>query len=194
MPAMPTSPTTSRATKQATRSPSTSLYAGKDFLGYSVTRSSTPPNDLSVYLRGGHMLTPLAQRHPPSTPTRKRKVSGPADDNLLGSEERPDFLKTVFKTPSRRTDDVSSGAGASNAPVTPRRIFSPFTGFSPFRTPSRRSIFDAADPSRMLDDELEALAAARQRASDSPVGLFPRGKGLLYESPSLPSPGKWRPW
>ena len=191
MPPMPTSPTTSRGTSMATRSPSTSLYAGKDFLGYPVNRSSTPPNDLSIYLGGGHMLTPLAQRHPPSTPTRKRKVSGPTEEAWTGSDERPDFLKSIFKTPSRRADEQSGGAGA---PVTPRRIFSPFTGFSPFRTPSRRGIFDAADPSRILDDELEALAAAKQRAADSPVGLFPRGKGLLYESPSLPSPGKWRPW
>lgn len=142
----------------------------------------------------GSTLTPLARRKLPSTPTRKKKVSGPIDDETLGSEERPNFLKAIPKTPSRRSDDATAGAGTSNVPITPRRIFSPFTGFSPFRTPSRRNIFDAQDPSRILDDELEALAAAKQRASDSPGGLFPRGKGLLYESPNLPSPGKWRPW
>lgn len=128
-----------------------------------------------------------------TTPTRKKKVSASTDEDVFGGDVKPDFLKVAPKTPSRRKDE-ESGAGTSNAPITPRKIFSPFIGFSPFRTPSRRSIFDAADPSRMLDDELEALALAKQRGSDSPIGLFPRGKGLLYESPSLPSPGKWRPW
>ncbi len=68
---------------------------------------------------------------------------------------------------------------------------------SPFRTPSRRHTLDPADPRLLLDDELNALASAAQSRGlqDSPIGFFGHGQGLLYESPSLPSPSQhWRPW
>ncbi|KAI6024444.1 hypothetical protein EDC04DRAFT_3143322 [Pisolithus marmoratus] len=63
---------------------------------------------------------------------------------------------------------------------------------SPFRTPGSRSIFDPHDPSALLDEEFARLGA--KGTQDSPVGLFEGRRGLLYESPSVPSPGKFPRW
>ncbi|KAH8116306.1 hypothetical protein DFH11DRAFT_1201077 [Phellopilus nigrolimitatus] len=199
---MPLSPTTSRRGTKTTRSPRSSPFAGTGFLGYPLTsgaaRPSTPPPSFSGYLEGSLTMTPIAKRNPPTTPTRsiaRFKSSRPAGEDITGGDEQPTVFDAIPRTPSRRPAEVSSGAGPSNFPETPRRIFSPFGTFSPFRTPSRRGIFDPADPGTMLDEELSALASAKQRGPPiSPVGFFPHGKGLLYESPNLPSPDKWRPW
>ncbi|KAI5121886.1 hypothetical protein M0805_001091 [Coniferiporia weirii] len=202
LPPMPSSPTAYRKGTQLMRSPSTSLYAGSGFLGYSREsgsgsgRPSTPPNGFAGYLESSLTMTPLARREPPATPTRntgQRKASKSADEGSTSDDHRPNFLDAVPRTPSRRPAELSSGP--LTLPATPRRIFSPFGTFSPFRTPSRRGIFDPADPGTMLEEELSALASAKQRGpQDSPVGFFPRGKGFLYESPNLPSPDKWKPW
>lgn len=82
-------------------------------------------------------------------------------------------------------------------PITPKKFLSPYPAFSPFRTPSRRGVLDPQDPSALLDEELSALTSAAGQGrglADSPVGFFAHGKGLLYESPNIPSPGRWRPW
>jgi hypothetical protein len=58
-------------------------------------------------------------------------------------------------------------------------------GDSPFRTPSRL-VFDPHDPGALLDEELRRFGK-----DGSPAGLFDRNTGLLYESPGMPSPGKY---
>lgn len=176
-------------------SPSTSLYASSGFLGYSqgLDRLESPIRAPSGLLDSTLTMTPLAKRNPPATPTRssgKSKATRSLDDDVFGDDYRPASLSAVLKTPSKRTAESSIGA-----PETPRKVFSPFGTFSPFRTPSRRIVFDPSDPGTMLDEELTALASARQHIpNDSPAGLFSRLKGYLYDSPNIPSPDKWRPW
>jgi len=44
-----------------------------------------------------------------------------------------------------------------------------------------------------LDEELSRLGA-QMGGQDSPAGVYEGKRGLLYESPSMPSPGKWAKW
>ncbi|KAF9219813.1 hypothetical protein BS17DRAFT_788811 [Gyrodon lividus] len=80
-------------------------------------------------------------------------------------------------------------------PVTPKKLVFPTPGStteSPFRTPGARSIFDPHDPGALLDEEFARLGA--KGAQESPAGLFEGRRGLLYESPNIPSPGKLPRW
>lgn len=104
-----------------------------------------------------------------------------------------------MRTPSRKRSSNLNFSHASIFPVTPKKLVFPqpnagYSQDSPFRTPgSRQSIFDPHDPGALLDDELSRLGA-QMRGQDSPTGLYEGRKGLLYESPSMPSPGKWAKW
>ena len=164
-------------------------------------RPSTPTGRrMSVPYNESLMRTPIARKSSKeklaadtSEDAWKQQESSKEEASAEATDTRMSLPDVFPKTPSRR---VSGGSGPSNIFTTPRKLFSsPFPSFSPFRTPSRRYIYDAADPSNMLDDELTALASNAQASlQDSPVGFFARGKGLLYESPCMPSPGQYRPW
>ena len=186
---MPQSPTTSRRPRSMS-SPGMTTLIQNTLVALSKTKPTTPPpNDLSNY------LSKTPKRNAPGTPTRKRKVS--KDSNPAYGDENTGLLDPLPQTPARRS--VNREAGPSFDPVTPRKVSSPFSNmFTPFRTPGRRSlgVFDPSDPISLLNEELDALASARNReAFGSPGGgIFPRGRGILYESPNLPSPDKWRPW
>jgi hypothetical protein len=105
------------------------------------------------------------------------------------------------KTPPRKSTRVANhttpaGAKTTANPfcaLTPRRLM--FTGDSPFRTPgsalrSQLFVYDPHDPTALLDEEL-----SRWGRQDSPAaGLFPRGNGYLYESPTAPSPSTLAKW
>lgn len=196
---MPSSPTANRGRRMPMLSPTTSLYAGSGFLGYSqgmnLPRPTTPTRSSSStgLLESTLTMTPLAKRNVPATPTRspgKRKVSRTVEEDIFGESIRPLSLMNPPKTPSRRPAEASN----SCAPETPRKAVSPFGTYSPFRTP-RRIVFDPSDPGTMLEEELTALASGRhQIPNDSPAGLFSRLKGFLYDSPNIPSPDKWKPW
>lgn len=169
----------------------------------SPSRPSTPSNNsFSVTYNTSLMRTPIAAK----TPTRSSVRFKSKDDEEHASdsdEKHADKEKgkaaepsstSIFRTPSRKgaTSHLSTNF------ATPRGLFSPASwAMSPFRTPSRRYAHDPADPRLQLDDELAALATAAERKGlqDSPGGFFGHAKGLLYESPSLPSPSThWRPW
>ncbi|KAL4066026.1 hypothetical protein V8B97DRAFT_1073518 [Scleroderma yunnanense] len=95
------------------------------------------------------------------------------------------------RTPSRRRGHRENGSTLF-PPVTPKKLVFPApssTIESPFRTPGSRSIFDPHDPSALLDEEFATLG--NKVGQESPVGLFGGRRGLLYESPSISSPGKW---
>lgn len=188
---MPQSPTATRRTRSANSPGTTSLFTNT-LLALANTRPSTPP---PKELSPSSSKTP--KRRTPETPTRKRKVS--REGVSASTDENNSFLNSILQTPYRRS--TTRDAGPSFDPVTPRKTSSssPFGSiFTPFRTPGRRNhgVFDPIDPSSMLNEELDALATAKHRdAYGSPgAGIFPRGKGILYESPNLPSPDKWRPW
>lgn len=168
-------------------------------------RPSTPPRPstpvgrlLSIPYNESLMRTPIGRK---TSGERERLVAGPStnhatsrEDTFVAPDARPSLHDALPKTPTRRV----SGGQSSTSFATPRKLFSsPFTSFSPFRTPSRRNVFDATDPSHLLDEELTALASNAANVAgleDSPVGFFARGKGLLYESPGMPSPNPYRPW
>ncbi|EMD39220.1 hypothetical protein CERSUDRAFT_93268 [Gelatoporia subvermispora B] len=108
---------------------------------------------------------------------------------------------SLFKTPTRKrtSGSVFGSGGLLNlgpspfAPVTPRRLMFGASFESPFRTPSR-GICDPHDPSVLLDEELARLGQSPHLLG-SPTGIFGRSRGLLYESPGMPSPGSWdRVW
>ena len=76
------------------------------------------------------------------------------------------------------------------APVTPKRLFN-FEYGSPYRTPqSSKRMFDQNDPLALLDDEMARMNKLNGPEM-SPSGLYGRsGRGLLYESPSIPDPDR----
>ncbi|KIJ20666.1 hypothetical protein PAXINDRAFT_165560 [Paxillus involutus ATCC 200175] len=107
-----------------------------------------------------------------------------------------------IRTPSRkrghhiahRDRDRDTGTNLF-PPITPKKLVFPTPGStveSPFRTPGARSIFDPHDPGALLDEEFARLGA--KGTQESPVGLFEGRRGLLYESPNIPSPGKLPRW
>lgn len=104
------------------------------------------------------------------------------------------FDNENIRTPSRKRG-YRDNLSALFPPVTPKKLVFPApssSSESPFRTPGSRSIFDPHDPSALLDEEFARLGA--KATQDSPVGLFEGRRGLLYESPSVPSPGKFPRW
>jgi hypothetical protein len=179
----PTTPTRSR-TVQARKISATRISLGLTN-DVEYNRPKTPPRKTTVLMSAVSLMkTPTSSKAAPSSGYVRFDVSeGNDDDRSLWGDVLP-------RTPAR-------GKGSSSAnPVTPKRNFSPYHGFSPYRTPSRRFLLDPSDPSVLLDEELSALASASQRQAmqDSPVGFFGHGRGLLYESPNIPSPSRWRPW
>lgn len=105
-----------------------------------------------------------------------------------------------IRTPSRKRGPLAHGHHHKDTstlfpPVTPKKlVFSTQSSSaeSPFRTPGSRSIFDPHDPGALLDEELARLGAKGMQ--ESPIGLFEGRRGLLYQSPNMPSPGKWSRW
>ena len=192
---MPSTPTAAQNPTQSTRTHATRIFvhstasanASEDEgveRAKTPPRPSTPPNSsLSVTYNTSLMRTPVSNKTPTRSSVRGKPTSLKDDDDAKQD--------TIFRTPSRRP-----GAGFLTTGLTPRQFLSPAPwNMSPFRTPSRRIVLDPVDPTLMLDEELLALASERDRGlGSSPVGFFERGKGLLYESPSLPSPGGWHPW
>ncbi|KAI0923771.1 hypothetical protein AcV5_009232 [Taiwanofungus camphoratus] len=134
-------------------------------------KSNLDPPPIAVYLPQAPLL---------SMPAEGGRFSPP-----------PIALPDNVCTPSRKqTTQQSMSSGLLNvspfAPITPKRLVFPgANNDSPFRTPSR-AIFDPHDPGALLDEEL-----LRQGLQESPSGLFGKSRGLLYESPSGPSPGSW---
>lgn len=189
---MPTTPTA-----KGRRSKVTLLAPGEHEPEQPEDGPSTPPRPstpvgrrLSIPYNESLMRTPIGRKTSDEQP-----IAGPSDVHASTKENaRTTVQDGPPKTPARRV----SGGQPSTSFTTPRKLFSsPFPSYSPFRTPSRRNVFDAADPSYLLDEELSALASSAADAAglqDSPVGFFARGKGLLYESPCMPSPGQYRPW
>ncbi|THH14627.1 hypothetical protein EW146_g5730 [Bondarzewia mesenterica] len=179
-------------------------------------RPSTPPRkSTSDTHQLSAMRTPLSHfgvhmSPSPSLAYYKSHLNPPppssihADDNTL-----PVLGDEHLRTPSRRRASSSNLALDVNvlqtshltpfAPATPRKIsFASTVQESPFRTPGR-GIFDPHDPSALLDEELTRLGAqsASMGLQESPagLGLFARGRGMLYESPDASSPGRWtRMW
>ena len=172
--------------------------------------STPPPNPTAVqHLQLSPIRTPLSHKGlhmspsaslahykshldpPPPAPSLVFPVSGADTNNaasLTDSENR--------HTPSRKR---TSGLNPTLFPITPKKLLFPPPGLSysqdsPFRTPgSRQSIFDPHDPGALLDEELSRLGA-QMNGQDSPAGVYEGKKGMLYESPSMPSPGKWAKW
>jgi hypothetical protein len=119
---------------------------------------------------------------------------------------RPDdgINPAVFDTENIRTPSRKRGTHAHGhyhkdtsilfPPVTPKKLVFPThsSSESPFRTPGSKSIFDPHDPGAILDEELARLGTKGMQ--ESPIGLFEGRRGLLYESPNMPSPGKWARW
>ncbi|KAH7885848.1 hypothetical protein F5I97DRAFT_1162369 [Phlebopus sp. FC_14] len=106
------------------------------------------------------------------------------------------FDNENIRTPSRKRGHPNHrDTSTLFPPMTPKKLVfpapSPSTE-SPFRTPGTRSIFDPHDPGALLDEEFARLGA--KGAQDSPAGLFESRRGLLYESPNIPSPGKLPRW
>lgn len=171
------------------------LSAPADFVSSSA-RPSTPPRNPTTHPLSS-VRTPIraASRGPEPTKATLHAVPMMAFGEHLDSEN-----VSILRTPSRaRTISENSSL---QQPVTPsRKLYaSPFpsllgVGFSPFRTPSRRPIFDPHDPGTLLEEEIAQMRSLEMLESlGSPLASFAE-KGLLYESPSLPSPSAWtRPW
>ncbi|KAG1811530.1 uncharacterized protein BJ212DRAFT_1569917 [Suillus subaureus] len=102
----------------------------------------------------------------------------------------------VFDTENIRTPSCKRGTHAHGhhhkdtsilfPPVTPKKLV------FPTHSSSADPIFDPHDPGAILDEELARLGAKGMQ--ESPIGLFEGRRGLLYESPNMPSPGKWARW
>ncbi|OAX43212.1 hypothetical protein K503DRAFT_732143 [Rhizopogon vinicolor AM-OR11-026] len=171
-------------------------------------RPSTPPR------RGG---TSAVQLSPIRTPLSHRGLHMSPSASLAHYKVnldpppsvtfRPDdgINPAVFDIENIRTPSRKRGAHAHGhhhkdtstlfPPVTPKKLVfptQPSSAESPFRTPGSKSIFDPHDPSALLDEELARLGAKGMQ--ESPIGLFEGRRGLLYQSPNMPSPGKWARW
>lgn len=194
-PHMPSTPKGKRSTSQPTRKPAVRISFNRatasdadddDERPSTPSRPCTPPNKpFSITFNTSLMRTPIAAKTPTRNNARFKVAADDSSAAEAAEEDKKKFGETesIFRTPLRKTGT---------------QFFSPapWTA-SPFRTPSRRHTLDPADPRLLLDDELNALASAAQSRGlqDSPVGFFGHGRGLLYESPSLPSPSQhWRPW
>lgn len=188
---MPTTPTSKRGHSHG-HAQSRSLSTTRILLGlplppegHELDRPTTPPSKANMLLSAVSLAKTPTSRRGPTTPRR-----GSVRFDIFDGDNDKDIWNevTLPQTPSRNK--------TTNNPVTPKRIFSPFSGFSPFRTPSSRMFLDPYDPSALLDEELSALASSsrQQGPQESPVGFFGHGKGLLYESPGVPSPTRWQPW
>ncbi|KZP16599.1 hypothetical protein FIBSPDRAFT_1047397 [Athelia psychrophila] len=180
-------------------------------------RPSTPPrNASSSYLQLSPQRTPLSHRGVHMSPSAslahyKSHLDPPppstslslSTSSLDADRDSTDILRTPSRSSHKRP--ITSAERTQmfpSFPVTPKRLFSaslPQSGSqdSPFRTPLAGTarhghIFDPHDPGALLDDELSRLGALG--AQDSPLGLYEGRKGLLYESPGMPSPGKFAKW
>ena len=212
LPPVPISPTLERGAKLKKRKQSKELIVSPASRTVPLPHPTTPPrpptpqrnqnNSTSVQLspvrtplshKGLHMSPSASLAHYKSNLDPPPTVSFRPDDGIdpavLGSEN--------MRTPPRKRGrdhrrDRDKDGTTRAPPMTPKRLLFPAhspLNESPFRTPGARSIFDPHDPAALLDEELSALGA-RMGGQESPAGLFGR-RGLLYESPSVPSPGKW---
>ncbi|KAH7924285.1 hypothetical protein BV22DRAFT_1112896 [Leucogyrophana mollusca] len=215
LPPMPISPTLERRAKskksKVIKEPPAPVVHSAPSLIQPLTppqRPSTPPRrggGSTVQLspvrtplshKGLHMSPSASLVHYKSHLDPPPSVTYHPDDGIDPSV----FDTENIRTPSRRR---VSGHGHAHhkesstlfPPMTPKKLVFPApssSAESPFRTPGARSIFDPHDPSALLDDELARLGA--KGAQESPTGLFEGRRGLLYESPNMPSPGKWARW
>lgn len=114
------------------------------------------------------------------------------DDGINPAVFDTENLRTPSRKRSYHRDRERDNIPTHFPPVTPKKLVFPTPGStaeSPFRTPGSR-IFDPHDPGALLDEEFARLGA--RAAQESPAGLY--GRGLLYESPNAPSPGKLPRW
>lgn len=199
---MPESPTLgARARSKPSKQSAAATLPGTS----SLARPCTPPRSSTPRNRSGPRLspvrTPLSHKGLHMSPTaslayHKTHVEPPSPFLPDGGINPAVFGTESVRTPSRRRSHGHRENGPTLfPPVTPRRLVYPVASSSaesPSRTPGSRSIFDPHDPSALLDEELARLGA--KGLQESPVGLFEGRRGLLYESPSIPSPGKLPRW
>lgn len=166
-------------------------------------RPSTPPRKTPAqHLQLSPVRTPLSHKGLHMSPSAslahyKSHLDPPPAASSSFNNDASDSEN--MRTPSRKRASNLSATPISLFPITPKKLVFPaptssYSQDSPFRTPgSRPSIFDPHDPGALLDEELSRLGA-QMGGQDSPAGLYEGRKGLLYESPSMPSPGKWAKW
>ncbi|EGN95004.1 hypothetical protein SERLA73DRAFT_162624 [Serpula lacrymans var. lacrymans S7.3] len=214
LPPMPISPTLARKTRPKRQKPSKEPPPPPP-PDTSLVRPHTPPPRPSTPQRnpsGSNVLqlsplrTPLSHKglHMSPSPSLAHYKSHLDPPPVVSFRQDDGINPAVLDSENIRTPTRKRGhnhhkdrdSSTLFPPLTPRKLVfpgPPSISESPFRTPGARSIFDPYDPGAMLDEELSALGA-RMGGQDSPAGLFEGRKGLLYESPSMPSPGKWARW
>ncbi|KAF9244664.1 hypothetical protein BU15DRAFT_86029 [Melanogaster broomeanus] len=218
LPPMPLSPTLDRRArtrrKSTTKESPAPMPAPTKPTSTSLPRSSTPPPRPStppLRFELSPIRTPLSHKglhmSPSASLAHYKSHLDPPPPTTFNPDDgiNPAVFDTEnIRTPSRkrghhhthrdRERDKDTGTTLF-PPVTPRKLVFPTPGSStesPFRTPGARSIFDPHDPGALLDEEFARLGA--KGAQESPVGLFEGRRGLLYESPNVPSPGKVPRW
>ncbi|KAG2121860.1 hypothetical protein DEU56DRAFT_833390 [Suillus clintonianus] len=213
LPPMPVSPTLDRRGKSKK-----AKLAVKDCppptLPTSIRPMTPPPRPSTPPRRGGSstvqlspIRTPLSHKGLHMSPSASLAHYKFNLDPPPSATFRPDdgINPAVFDTENIRTPSRKRGTHAHGhhhkdtsilfPPVTPKKLVFPThssSAESPFRTPGSKSIFDPHDPGAILDEELARLGAKGMQ--ESPIGLFEGRRGLLYESPNMPSPGKWARW
>ncbi|TCD63707.1 hypothetical protein EIP91_005078 [Steccherinum ochraceum] len=171
----PRRPCTPPRKRAASRSPQSSPQrTPMSYSRFRLRKSPSPPRELPALPTNPELLR---------TPSRKRVPSGGGPGSGSGSKSGPG------KSPSN-IYSFSPGFGHFSTPKRGSTSFGATDFESPFR-PSW-SMYDPHDPAALLDDEVKRLSNQNDATQGSPSGLYGRaGKGLLYESPSVPSPGKW---
>ena len=210
MPPIATSPSLNRKSKiKLTKTAPSKDTSRQLLLPTTITNSpsarpSTPPRNSSSIsnLQLSPVRTPLSHKGlhmSPSASLAHYKLHldppPPASNSPFQHSEAMGIDSENIHTPSRKRTFTLNPAHSLIFPVTPKKHIFPTPNSSqesPFRTPgSRFGLFDPHDTSTLLDEELSRFGGGQ----DSPDGgLYEGKKGLLYESPSMPSPGKWAKW
>ncbi|CAL1714648.1 unnamed protein product [Somion occarium] len=158
------------------------------------------PHRTPISHRGLHMSPAASLAHYKNNLDPPPPVTAHSQAPLLFSFESesltlpsPDLLRTPRRRGAQTMGSDSTPSNRNSSifgPVTPKRLnFNPPGDGSPLRTPSRH-LLDPHDPSALLDEELFRLGS-QGTSSHTPTGLFGHSRGMLYESPNLPSPGRW---
>ncbi|KAG0705569.1 hypothetical protein DFH29DRAFT_1077532 [Suillus ampliporus] len=214
LPPVPVSPTLDRRGKKKAKPPAKDCPPPSLSTSTSQRPMTPPPRPSTPPRRGGSstvqlspIRTPLSHKGLHMSPSASLAHYKFNLDPPPSVTFRPDdginpavFDTENIRTPSRKRGTHTHGHHHKDTtilfpPVTPKKLVFPThssSAESPFRTPGSRSIFDPHDPGALLDEELARLGAKGMQ--ESPIGLFEGRRGLLYESPNIPSPGKWSRW